>query len=108
MSARFAYGQKAFNAKENNFPMIQALKSLTGHALSASGALEVVALTMQLQEGFLHANANCDPIHPDILKLVSESSIPKKFVERDLKTGISASFGFGDVNACVILKKWED
>lgn len=98
---------KSLQRLGKNFPQIQALKSLTGHALSASGALELVALTLQLRDGFLHANANCDPIHPDILKIIPESSIAKKFTKMELKTGITASFGFGDVNACLILKKWD-
>ncbi|NBB89264.1 MAG: beta-ketoacyl-[acyl-carrier-protein] synthase family protein [Bacteroidetes bacterium] len=98
---------KGLQRDGKNFPQIQALKSLTGHALSASGALELVALTLQLHEGFLHPNANCSPIHPDILEMIPESSISKKGIKMKLKTGITASFGFGDVNACLILKKWD-
>lgn len=99
---------QALQRRENDFPPIQALKSLTGHALSAAGALETVALCLQLHHGFLHPNVNCEPVHPEILELISEASIPKLYEARQLSTGITASFGFGDVNACAVLRKWNN
>lgn len=99
---------QALNRKGVDFPYIQALKSLTGHALSAAGALEAVAMVLQLHHNFLHANANCKPIHPDILSLISEEVIPTSYREVELQTAITASFGFGDVNACAVLRKWEE
>lgn len=97
---------RALDRRGEDFPPIQALKSMCGHALSAAGALEIVALTLQLHHQFLHPNLNCDPIHPEVLKTISEKCIPKIFQEKALDVGITASFGFGDVNACTVLKKW--
>lgn len=91
-----------------DFPYVQALKSLTGHALSAAGALEAVALTMQLHHGFLHPNANVDPIHSDVIKYISRDRIPIAYQQTPLLVGMSASFGFGDVNACLLLRKYID
>jgi len=97
---------RALDRRGEDFPPIQALKSMCGHALSAAGALEIVALTLQLHHQFLHPNLNCDPIHPEVLETISEKCIPKIFQEKSLDVGITASFGFGDVNACTVLKKW--
>jgi 3-oxoacyl-(acyl-carrier-protein) synthase len=99
---------QALRRSGENFPPIQALKSMTGHALSAAGALEIVALCLQLSQGFLHPNLNALPIHPKIRKLISSASIPLAYHEAHLKTGITASFGFGDVNACAVLRKWNE
>ncbi len=95
---------RALDRRGESFPYIQALKSLTGHALSAAGALEAVALSLQLYYGFLHPNANCEPIHPEILEVIDEASIPRKHRKVEMRTGITASFGFGDVNACAVLR----
>ena len=99
---------QALDRRGEGFPPIQALKSMTGHALSAAGALETVALCLQLHHGFLHPNINCEPIHPNILEVISETQIPKTLKSAELTTGITASFGFGDVNACAILRKWNN
>jgi 3-oxoacyl-(acyl-carrier-protein) synthase len=100
--------RKALGRSGDQFPAIQALKSLTGHALSAAGALEAVALTLQLHHNFLHPNANCEPIHSNILSRISAAAIPTSYRKVDLQTGITASFGFGDVNACAVLRNWND
>jgi 3-oxoacyl-(acyl-carrier-protein) synthase len=92
--------------RPESFPYVQALKSLTGHALSASGALEAVALTMQLHHGFLHPNLNIDPLHADVVRRIAEDRIPKTYGKQPLSIGMSASFGFGDVNACLVIKKY--
>ena len=89
----------------SDFPYLQALKGLTGHALSASGALEGVAAILQLYHGFLHPNVNCEDLHPEVGDLIDPSRIPLEEASFDGEICISSSFGFGDVNACVLLKK---
>jgi 3-oxoacyl-(acyl-carrier-protein) synthase len=45
-------------------------------------------------------------LHPEIAAYAA--SIPQAAVERpDLRVAIKAGFGFGDVNACVVFRKWE-
>ncbi len=96
---------KALGREGSGFPFINSLKGMTGHCLSASGSIESVATVLQLHEGFLFPNVNCETIHPEILKVIDSECIPRKRKKSDLKTIAKASFGFGDVNACLIFRK---
>lgn len=98
----------ALNCSKENFPYINSIKGMIGHCLAASGSIEIVATLIQLNQNFVFPNANCQNIHPEILKLVSEHKIPRKLVEVPLNIAAKASFGFGDVNACVIFKKFKE
>jgi 3-oxoacyl-(acyl-carrier-protein) synthase len=87
-------------------PPITSTKSLVGHTLGAAGAIESVAATLMLEGGYVHPSINCEDVHPEIEAYAS--SIPHSLRELpDMKVIIKAGFGFGDVNACVVLKKWE-
>ncbi|PSL45321.1 3-oxoacyl-(acyl-carrier-protein) synthase [Chitinophaga niastensis] len=96
----------ALNRSGADFPYINALKSLVGHCLSASGSIELVAAVLQLQEGFLFPNINCEDLHPEILAVIDSERIPQQLLYKDINLVAKASFGFGDVNACIILKKY--
>ena len=98
---------KALNRKGNDFPYINSLKSMTGHCLSAAGSIESVATVLQLHEGFVFGNTNCDDLHPEITALIDSSKVPLKTIYNNPKIIAKASFGFGDVNACVIFKNFK-
>jgi 3-oxoacyl-(acyl-carrier-protein) synthase len=91
-----------------DFPYINSLKSTIGHCLSAAGSIESVASVLQLHHGFIFPNVNCEDLHPEIKLMVDEVKIPQKMVSAELNVVIKASFGFGDVNACVIFKKYSN
>ena len=97
---------KALHRKGTNFPYINSLKSMVGHCLAAAGAIENVATVLQLKEQFLFPNINCEDIHPEILALIDSEKIPQKMTQKELNIIAKASFGFGDVNGCVIFKKY--
>ncbi|MEZ4801462.1 MAG: beta-ketoacyl-[acyl-carrier-protein] synthase family protein [Gelidibacter sp.] len=97
---------EALGRKGSDFPYINSLKSMVGHGLAASGSIESVATILQLKEQFLFPNINCEDVHPDILELIDEGKILKKLTYRKMKIAAKASFGFGDVNACVIFKTY--
>lgn len=97
---------EALNRKGKNFPYITALKSMIGHTLGAAGAIESIAAILQLEEGFLIPNINCDDIDPAISELVDEEKITKVLTNKNINIIAKSSFGFGDVNACVIYKKY--
>lgn len=97
----------ALGRKGKDFPHINALKCMIGHCLSASGSIELVAAVLQLHEGFLFPNINCEDLHPDITAVIDPEKIPQQLVYKELNLIAKASFGFGDVNACVILKKYK-
>ncbi|MDE2237778.1 MAG: beta-ketoacyl-[acyl-carrier-protein] synthase family protein, partial [Elusimicrobia bacterium] len=94
---------KALELPPEKFPLIQSTKSMIGHALGAAGALESVAVVDQLVNGYVHPSINCENVHPGV-RLV-ENSIPHARLERPLRHAIKASFGFGDVNGCLIFKR---
>lgn len=91
-----------------NFPTIQSTKSMIGHCLGAAGSLELIALVLQLQHQFIHPSINCHNPHPDILKQISANCIPQTMLKKpNLNIAIKSNFGFGDVNGCTVLKRWE-
>jgi 3-oxoacyl-(acyl-carrier-protein) synthase len=98
---------KALNRKGNNFPYINSLKSMTGHCLSAAGSIESIAAVLQLHEGFIFGNINCEDLHPEISALIDPSKVLSKTVTDNPTIIAKASFGFGDVNACLIFKKFQ-
>ena len=97
---------EALNRKGIDFPYINSLKSMVGHCLSASGSIESVASVLQLHHGFIFPNINCEDLNPDITALIDASRISQKVIEKKLNIIAKASFGFGDVNGCVIFKKY--
>lgn len=97
---------KALNRKSSDFPYINSLKSMVGHCLSAAGAIESVATVLQLKHQFLFPNINCEDLHPEIDKLIDSSKIPTQSVKKELNIIAKASFGFGDVNGCVIFRRY--
>ena len=99
---------EALGAKGRAFPYVNSLKSLIGHGLAASGSMEVVAALLQLHHGFVAPNINCEDLHPEIAQIVDRDRIPTEMIPADLHTIAKASFGFGDVNACVIFRKISD
>ncbi len=97
---------EALERTPENFPYIQSTKSLIGHCLGAAGAIESVAVALELYKGFLHPSINSEDVHPDIENFAPK--IPQKCLEfPELKIIAKAGFGFGDVNSCIIFKKWE-
>lgn len=98
----------ALNRKGADFPYINSLKAMTGHCLSASGSIECVASVLQLQQGFIFPAINCADLDPEIALLVDKNKIPQQLLYENINILAKASFGFGDVNACIIFKKYEN
>ncbi|GAA4271518.1 beta-ketoacyl-[acyl-carrier-protein] synthase family protein [Aquimarina gracilis] len=97
---------EALCRKEADFPYINSLKSLVGHCLAASGSIESVATVLQLKENFIFGNINCEDLHPEIASMIHRDQIPTNTLDYSANIIAKASFGFGDVNACVIFKKY--
>ena len=97
----------ALERSPKDFPYINSTKSLVGHCLGAAGAIESAAVVLQLYKGFLHPSVNCEDIHPDITEYGDK--IPQKCMDYpELRVIAKAGFGFGDVNSCLIFKKWNN
>ena len=95
---------KALQLAPADMPWIHSTKSLIGHSLGAAGGLECVASVLELHHGFVHPSVNCEDLHPELEPYASR--IPHEAIDvPDLAVVAKASFGFGDVNGCVIFRK---
>jgi 3-oxoacyl-(acyl-carrier-protein) synthase len=94
----------ALELPAERFPVINSTKSMIGHALGAAGAVECIATILQMHEGFIHPSLNSEDLHPDIEKIAA--SIPHEALNKSIHVAAKSSFGFGDVNSCVVFRKW--
>ncbi|MDO3640826.1 beta-ketoacyl synthase [Mucilaginibacter sp. L3T2-6] len=99
---------QALGRKGGDFPLTNSLKSMIGHALSAAGSIETVASILQIEHGFVHPNINLDDPNPEILNLVSLDKLPVEMLKKEVNIVAKANFGFGDVNSCLILSKYNN
>lgn len=97
---------KALGRSGEDFPFINATKSMIGHCLAAAGSIESVAAVIQLKQQFLAPNLNCEDLNEEIKLLISDKSIPRNYRRQALNIVAKASFGFGDVNACILFKRF--
>jgi 3-oxoacyl-(acyl-carrier-protein) synthase len=95
----------ALNRSPEKFPYINSTKSLVGHCLGAAGGVECVASVLEIYKQFVHASINCDDLHKKILPY--EKSIVRETIDTPVHILAKASFGFGDVNSCIIMKNSE-
>ena len=78
---------------------INATKSMLGHCLTAAGLVELVALLVQMEGGYLHPTINLDEPEPGF----GLDFVPHHARRYDIEIAISNSFGFGGLNACVVV-----
>ena len=80
-----------------------AIKSMIGHALSASGALAAVAAAQTLRTGILPPTINYANFDPECPLDVNASGACRA----DTGAVLIDALGFGGHNAALILKRWE-
>lgn len=78
-----------------------AAKSLTGHMLAASGALETAMTAMTLREGVIPPTINMDEMDP-----LCDINIVTERRKADIEIALTNSFGFGGVNAVLVLRRY--
>ena len=84
---------------------VNSTKSMMGHLLGGTGAVEVIVSAFSLQEGKLHPTINVGEQDEAIkLNVCKEGGVEVP----DLRYAMSNSLGFGGHNASLVLKKWED
>jgi 3-oxoacyl-[acyl-carrier-protein] synthase II len=84
--------------------MITSTKSITGHMLGATGAVELIASALSLYNGVVTPTIGLTNPDPEC----DLDYTPLKARKADLTVAISNSLGFGGHNACVALRKWDD
>jgi 3-oxoacyl-[acyl-carrier-protein] synthase II len=83
---------------------ISSTKSMTGHLLGATGALEALACICAIQKGMVPPtinNRDLDPAFNPRLNLTLNAA-----QKRDVKVALSNTFGFGGHNASVIFRNY--
>ena len=85
---------------------INSTKSMTGHLLGGSGAIEAIACVLALKEGIVPPTINHFDDDPNIDSRLDFTF--HKARKRDIHYALSNSFGFGGQNATLIFKKFEE
>ena len=82
---------------------ISSTKSMVGHAMGASGAIEAIACALTLHNGVIHPTINYENPDPEL----DLDYVPNESRQVQVNTILSNSFGLGGQNACLVLKRWE-
>ena len=91
-------GEKAYNIP------ISSTKSMVGHSLGASGALEAIVCINSINDRIMHPTINQEEADPDC----DLDYVPNVGREADLDVVMSNSFGFGGQNAALVIKRFAD
>ena len=83
---------------------ISSTKSMIGHTLGASGALESVACVKTLQTGVIHPTINYEYPDPNC----DLDYVPEGARQADVRVILKNSFGFGGQNACLVFRRFEE
>ncbi|HEY4669537.1 MAG TPA: beta-ketoacyl-ACP synthase II [Tepidiformaceae bacterium] len=83
---------------------ISATKSLIGHGLAASGAMETVAAVKTIQTGKIHPTINLEHQDPTC----DLDYVPNEARRADVRVLIKNSFGFGGQNSCLVISRYEE
>ena len=82
--------------------MISSTKSMTGHMLGATGAVELIAAALTLKKGVVPPTIGLNDPDP----ACDLDYVPNVARKADVTVAISNSLGFGGHNSCVALRKW--
>jgi len=82
---------------------ISSTKSMTGHLLGAAGGIELIATILAIKNGVIPPTINYEEPDPEC----DLNYTPNLPVERNVRSAISNTFGFGGHNACISVSKFE-
>ena len=87
---------------------LDSTKSMTGHMIGATGAVESLACIMALKDGIVPPTINHaeDDLNEQIDYRINFTF--NKAQKRALRYAMTNTFGFGGHNACLVFKKWEE
>ena len=85
---------------------ISSTKSMTGHLLGAAGAVEAMATVLAVQNDIVPPTINHEEDDKDEEIDYNLNFTFNKAQKREVRAGLSNTFGFGGHNACVVFKKY--
>ncbi|XBC43564.1 MAG: beta-ketoacyl synthase N-terminal-like domain-containing protein [Buchnera aphidicola (Meitanaphis flavogallis)] len=92
--------RKVFSS--TNIPIISSTKSITGHALGASGVQEIIYSLLMLEYSFLVPSINIIRLDP----VAKNCNILTVILKKQVSVIMSNSFGFGGTNVSLVIKKF--
>lgn len=95
-AVKAAFGEMAYSIP------ISSTKSMTGHMMGATGALEAIFCVQAVREGILPPTIHYETPDPEC----DLDYIPNKAREKKVDLAISNAFGFGGHNAVVAIRKY--
>jgi 3-oxoacyl-(acyl-carrier-protein) synthase len=90
-----------FNAHAYQVP-ISSTKSMIGHAMGASGALEAIVCVLTIQDGRIHSTTNYETPDPEC----DLDYVPNHARQARVNVALTNSFGLGGQNACLVIKRY--
>jgi beta-ketoacyl-acyl-carrier-protein synthase II len=82
---------------------ISSTKSMHGHTMGATGAIELAATAMAMERGLIPPTANYTWPDPEC----DLDYVPNQARERPVRVAVSNSFAFGGLNAVLLIRKFE-
>ncbi len=98
MAIKKVFGERAYDIG------ISSTKSMTGHMLGATGAVEAIFSICAIRSSFIPPTINYETKDDEC----DLNYTPNKGVSRDIRYALSNSFGFGGTNGSLIFKKFEE
>ena len=95
--------KRAFGEENAKKLKISSTKSMHGHCLGATGAIEAMICVKAINDSYFPATINLDEV--DVEGGCDLDYVPNKGVEGNIDAAMSATFGFGGHNGAIILKK---
>jgi len=83
---------------------VSGTKSMTGHLLGGAGGLEAGITVLALQNQMLPPTINLENADPECRL----DYVPNKAVPHTFDVALSNSFGFGGINATLIMRRWNE
>ena len=93
------------NVFENNIPIINSTKSLSGHSLGAAGVQESIYSLLMMENNFIAASANIEKLDEEAIGM---PIVLERKDDVELKRIMSNSFGFGGTNASLVFDRYSD
>jgi len=93
--------KRSFGAHANDL-LVSSTKSMTGHLMGATGALETIFCTKVIQKGVIPPTINYETPDP----ACDLNYVPNEAIEREVSAAISDAFGFGGHNSVLLVKKY--
>lgn len=81
---------------------VSSTKSMIGHTIGAAGAIEALVCALAIEDNFIPPTINYQYPDPDC----DLDYVPNQARQSKVEIALSNSFGFGNCNACLILRRY--